>query len=329
MSFFSRPSLEDLQFKQLVGSTLTLSGQTKIAKTTGLTLSNGAGSYVPIILTGGTSGETLTYINGQVVFRAPNISTTPIFNTCRPTTRVGIPTVDVGGVCSVQNFLEGYFFPSVVPSSSISIVTGGNIREYGDCSVGNLCWSVVRNTMPISDIKLSIDGSGAFNSIVIPNGGSQNGLTGYSYSFSCAAPGSGVTSTSVNFKVCANTCINEPTSGATAIIWSNKNFYFKDPVLLTQYTVGAVLSATTGHLSTTIALSTGMTFNNEFFYYAYPKVYGTPTFTIDGFSNNAWGNIGSGTLFTTTFVNTKGYANKYYVARSDNRISGTFNICIS
>ena len=48
MPFFARPNLTDEQFKQLKGDNeiLTLSGQTRIATTSGLTLSDGAGGYV-------------------------------------------------------------------------------------------------------------------------------------------------------------------------------------------------------------------------------------------------------------------------------------------
>ena len=48
MTFFARPNLDDIQFKQLTGSTLTLSGQTRIIETNGLTLSDGAGSNIVI-----------------------------------------------------------------------------------------------------------------------------------------------------------------------------------------------------------------------------------------------------------------------------------------
>lgn len=48
MSFFSRPNLEDIQFRQISGSTLTLEGTTKIASVGGLTLSDGLGDFIPV-----------------------------------------------------------------------------------------------------------------------------------------------------------------------------------------------------------------------------------------------------------------------------------------
>lgn len=48
MTFFARPNLEDLQFKQISGTTLTLSGTTKIRGLNGLQLNNGNGGFIPI-----------------------------------------------------------------------------------------------------------------------------------------------------------------------------------------------------------------------------------------------------------------------------------------
>ena len=60
MSFFARPDLSNEQFKQLSGSTLTLSGTTQIATVSGLTLTDGVGGYRPIVGAGGNLGDVLT-----------------------------------------------------------------------------------------------------------------------------------------------------------------------------------------------------------------------------------------------------------------------------
>ena len=78
MAFFARPNLDNTQFKQLKGSTavpstLTLSGQTQIATTSGLTLIGDAGTgpaayggmYIPIIATGASNNFVLTYDGAQ------------------------------------------------------------------------------------------------------------------------------------------------------------------------------------------------------------------------------------------------------------------------
>ena len=72
MTFFSRPDLSNLQFKQLNDSTLTLSGQTQIATTSGLTLigsTGGTPQYIPIVATGATNDFVLTYDGGENVIK--------------------------------------------------------------------------------------------------------------------------------------------------------------------------------------------------------------------------------------------------------------------
>ena len=66
MAFFARPNLDNTQFKQLKGGEpLTLSGQTQIATTSGLTLIGDGGMYIPVIATGASNNFVLTYDSGQ------------------------------------------------------------------------------------------------------------------------------------------------------------------------------------------------------------------------------------------------------------------------
>lgn len=58
MTFFARPDLSNEQFRQLSGSNLTLSGTTQIASVSGLSLTNGANTFVPITLNGAAPGVT-------------------------------------------------------------------------------------------------------------------------------------------------------------------------------------------------------------------------------------------------------------------------------
>ncbi len=63
MAFFSRPNLDNEQFKQISGSTLTLSGTTIIDKHDGgLVLTNDLGQLIPIVISGDTNQRVLTYI---------------------------------------------------------------------------------------------------------------------------------------------------------------------------------------------------------------------------------------------------------------------------
>lgn len=67
MTFFSRPILEDVQFRQISGSTLTLSGITRIATPTGLQLTDGNGGYRSINATSGSTFDVLTLMQDGTI----------------------------------------------------------------------------------------------------------------------------------------------------------------------------------------------------------------------------------------------------------------------
>jgi hypothetical protein len=336
MSFFSRPNIDDIQFKQLSGSTLTLSGQTRIATSSGLTLI-GTSGYIPIDVTSGnTNYNVLTYCNGLITLLPQSGGGSGVYSGASPT------TCTVGGLCSgspivgcsISTILEKILVPPIPLTSSISIASGGASRQFGDCSVGNLCWCVIKNTYPICGISASTNGSGTYNCTLLTSGSinsNTGGTLGYTYAFSCATPSSACTlvTSTPPFKILTKSTGAEVSTGSTSIVWQNKKFYFGNSTLYNSSAISVVLSATTGNLSTTKALNISQTLNNQFFYYAYPKVFGVPSFVVNGLPNNAWGNQSTGTLFTITFINTNGYSNQYYVARSDNRITGTFSIIVS
>ena len=98
MTFFSRPVLEELQFKQTTGTTLSLSGLTKIRTSSGLTLSDGVGGDVLITASGASSATTegyvLTYMNGLISLQ-PSSSTGGTFQF--DTQAVCIPLVSSTG----------------------------------------------------------------------------------------------------------------------------------------------------------------------------------------------------------------------------------------
>lgn len=330
MTFFARPILDDVQFKQTSDSILTLSGQTRIATPSGLTLI-GTSGYIPIMAnSGNTNYNVLTYINGQIKLLPQSGGGSGVYSGASPT------TCTVGGLCSgtsisgcsISSILETILVPPIPLSTSISVITGGNDRQFGDYGVGNLCWNAYKNTNFITCISISRCGDSIFQSLYSGAGiGTTGGTTGYT--FSTPTPTSATTSLNAIFYLSAKTTANETNIVNADITWRNKKFYFGNSTLYNSSAISVVLSATTGQLSTDKSLNVNQTLNNQFFYYAYPKTFGTPSFTVNGLPNNAWGNPLTGTLFTITFVNTNGYSNQYYVARSDNKITGTFSIIVS
>jgi hypothetical protein len=118
MTFFSRPNLSEEQFKQLNGTTLTLSGLTQINSVTGFSISDGT-NYVPIIVTGGTNLDVLTYIGGQIILSAPTSSgNTGIYLCASPTTCTvgGLPAGSPISGCTISKILEEILVPTVNPT---------------------------------------------------------------------------------------------------------------------------------------------------------------------------------------------------------------------
>jgi len=345
--------LSNFGFKQLASSLLTLSGTTNFIgtlKSKGMEI-DAAPSHSGYT-TGGT-GATVYVLTllGNKIRLAPSVggggggTGTNVFNTNRPTTRSGIPIVNAGVGGTVQCFLEKYFFPAVPPSSSMSIVLGSSSRQFGDqsCSgvlYNGLGWNVVKNTNSFTG-NIFIDtcglGVGVYNCTIPSVGGSQSGAVSYCICGLCAVPaGSGTTSTSQTFKICALTTAAEVTQGTTSISWQNKRFWLKSTSSWTSSdaaTIQALLNAGSvigSELSSSIAKTfSPIAFSGEYFYYVYPKFLGTPTFTVNALPNNAWGNGGTGTLFTINYTNNNGYTIPYYVAKSDQALSTTFNIVVS
>lgn len=337
MTFFSRPDLDDIQFKQTPDSKLSLSGQTRVKSWSGLTLSDGAGGDVIITTSGASSGTTqgyvLTYLDGLISLQPSSASGgTFQFDTHRETSRSGIPTVCVGGDCTVNNFLEGYFFPAIAPSASLSIASGGSSREFGDDDVGNLCYEGIRNTNQICLIALDTDADDSYDEYPVDSSisGDYDDIIEYTYTLSCASPPSGTSQTSVSYKTCVEDVCGEYDIANASITWRNKRFGIKSSTLYDDDSITSLFSsAFKSELSTTKSDTLNENFDNQFFYWVYPSSFGEPSFTVNGLPNNAWGDSDSGTLFKIDYENSYGYLNQYYVARSDSRITGTYKIEIS
>jgi len=137
MPFFARPDLSDEQFKQLQGSVLTLSGQTRIASLSGLTLIGDSG-YIPIIATGGTVGYVMTYNANNQITLQPSTGGGGVYAGASPT------TCTVGGLnsgspilgCSISCILEEILVPTVnptltMPSSTFCISPSMSSAEVG------------------------------------------------------------------------------------------------------------------------------------------------------------------------------------------------------
>jgi len=139
MPFFARPDLSNEQFKQLSGSTLTLSGQTQIINPSGLTISDGSGSTIVINAKGASIGNVLTFDGTEISLQLPSSgASTGIYTNASPT------TCTVGGLsantqitgCTIGKILEMILVPTINPSiiapfNSLSISPSTTLYEVG------------------------------------------------------------------------------------------------------------------------------------------------------------------------------------------------------
>jgi len=343
MTFFARPNLGNIEFKQLSGTTLTLNGQTQIATVSGLTLSDGTGNNVIVTASGATSGSTgkvLTFDGNVIKLMTSSLSGDTSFicgieNIRRePYEGLNMNSTTVG------TFLEKFFFPDAPPTSDIYFTTGSISRQYGDISyIGtcNLCWSVTGCTNAISTISASTGGTGSYDTTISVSGGSQNGLLYHTYSPTIyASPITPTGSTTATFRICATTISGETTSDSISINWSDTNYgggnannYIGSSSGTTNLMVDSLSCSylASGGSKCFCNFCVG---NDNFFYYTYPSIFGLPQqISVNGLPNNSWGCAAIGTLGTYTRCNTDGYCQEFYLIRSDNKISGSFNINIT
>lgn len=164
---YARPNLSKEYFKQIAGTELILSGDTKIRKENGLLLYNGS-AYIPFdIASNYAENKILRVVDNKIVLTDENSQATEFFDTDRETTRDGLPKVTVGGDNTLVNFIENYFFPDVPPTIALTL----NIyeRAFGDGSDGAMTVSINQGTHPIKKLRVSSQGDGVFDVLVFDN----------------------------------------------------------------------------------------------------------------------------------------------------------------
>lgn len=320
MTLITKPNLDNRQFQQKDGTILTMSGETNFV---GVLKSKGV--EIDANDTDAEEGYALKYIGGKIVLDELPPSD-PEFNSERPTTRVGIPSVNVGGN-TVTEFLEEYFFPSVPPTGTISVTN--NQKQFGDNSGSQINWSVVRNTYPIVEIGIDSNGDTVYNILPTPTGENQSGNTPAIFTTAQYQPAQGTNQTNITYRLMVKSSIDEINTYTTQITWRHKRYWFKnsnvygsgDGVQLTNLMNNGNSELTTNKTKT----FTNYSLSGEYFYFAYPKSYGLPSIIVNGLTNTAWEN----TLFEINFTNSNGYIEPYYIFRSDAQLNASFNIQIS
>ena len=161
MAFFSRPILDNIQFKQLPDSILNLSGQTRIVDISGLTLANGSGSNIIITARNPVVGNIMTFDGTEIRLMPPN----PSGSTGNSGNYFGNSptTCTVGGLSggtaiygrTIENILQSILVPLLNPSISAPYNTFTipllNPYEVG-CVLNSLTGSTTFNMGSVSPV---------------------------------------------------------------------------------------------------------------------------------------------------------------------------------
>ena len=130
MAFFARPNLEDTQFKQLSGSTLTLSGTTIIATLGGLVFTDENQTCIPVITCNPQEQDVLKYVGGCIVLGQPSSGGTSTgYYDCKTPSSVCVGGMPAGATLTgrtIANILEEILVPTLDPvltSPSLSSFT--------------------------------------------------------------------------------------------------------------------------------------------------------------------------------------------------------------
>lgn len=180
---------------------------------------------------------------------------------------------------TVQQALDKILYPYIGPASSLS---GGGTREFGATTSLTLNWSVTKNTDSIFSITVN-------GTPIVPTGNSQAG--------SQAANATQNVSTTFNMSA-QDTPTGSITNSSTSISWLNKRYWGTNSTF-TALNSAQILALSGNELSATrVQNRDGINGGGNYLVFAWPTLFGTPTFVINGLPNSAWTKINSAYSFT-------------------------------
>ena len=268
--------------------------------------------------------------------QSATVSTYYTNSTSVPVTIGGITAgMSFPGTYSMQQMWDMLLYPYIAPSCSLGSL--GN-RQFGAPLPVTLSWSVTKNTNTITSII--VDGVAQ-----VPTGVSQAGTKAASSTHS-VSPGVSQVNT---FTM---TCSDGTTTPGTSVnlTWMNKRYWGKvdltsigNPDLTTNPglagSVGAFLTDTVikslsgagvgsgSELSTTKSKTyTNMNGTGQHLVFAFPTAFGTPAFSVNGFSSTAFTKVRSASVF----VNDYSFSGTLYDVWVSNTLQGSpLNIVIT
>ena len=264
--------------------------------------------------------------------------------------RAAVMQVAVGGAVigttfsgTIQDALDKILYPYVSQSNSFSVSTAAS-RQFGSSTVVTLSWTVTKNSNSITSI--TVDGTS-----VSPTGNTQTGTKSTTATHSLIP-------TTVSEIQTYTFSTNDSTTTKntnTTVTWMNKRYWGlmdltscvpSNPDLtltpgsstavgsfITDAKVKAMTGAGVGtgnELATSLSRTyTNMNAAGKYLCFAFPTLFGTPTFVVNGLTNTAFTKV-RGSSYLNTFVNDFGFNGvKYDVWISNTAYNSAATIVIS
>lgn len=240
---------------------------------------------------------------------------------------------------TIQDALDKILYPYVEQSNTIS--ASNDSRQFGSSTAVTLTWNVTKNSNSI--VSITVDGTS-----VSPTGNSQAGTKSTTATHSLI-PISVSEVQTYTFSTSDGTTTKSTTSSVT---WMNKRYWgFMDlttcspsnPDLtlspgdaaavgsfITDTKIKAMTGAGVGtgnELSTSLSKTlSNMNGSGNYLCFAWPTIFGTPTFVVGGFINTAFTKVRSNTIFSNDF----GFSGvRYDVWVSNTAYNSITNVVIS
>lgn len=263
------------------------------------------------------------------------------FDGNRTVTRSGLPAINAGG-SSITEWANNYFFPAEDPTIAL---TGGTILEFGASTSREVNYTITKKTYGIDTASITQFPSNT--PIIIganidedsdPNGNQQTG----SENLTLDTPAEPSVDTQVQETISADVEDNQGNTDTASTTFTWRHGAYRGTLGDSDGDGGgtaySVLADVTGtpptdaailSLTKTLTTTRTGTFNNfggggEFTVFAWPTLFGTPSFIVNGLPNTAWTKVRSAFNFT----NAEGFTQPYDVWVSNTVQNSPSNIQI-
>ena len=250
----------------------------------------------------------------QIIASASSVASNDYIRASAMQVAVGGAAIGTTFSGTIQDALDKILYPYVSQSNSIS--ASNSSRQFGSSTAVTLSWTVTKNSNSI--VSITVDGTS-----VSPTGNTQTGTKSTSATHSLVP----ITVSEVQTYTFSTSDSTTTKNTNTTVTWMNKRYWgFIDlstctpanpdltlspgdaaavGAFITDTKVKALTGAGVG-AGNELATSLSKTLSNmngagKYLCFAWPTIFGNPTFVVGGFANTAFSKVRSNTSFTNDF----------------------------